>query len=113
MHLTVLSQAVQLYMVQNEHRTSRNLRDKLMANNVSQVISKMRKVAVWAQNEHVSCLKNYNREDRGHHLRASLGNRYYPLAFTFFKGVFRSNFKSRTQSSEYQGTFQLIIPPFV
>ncbi len=100
-HVIVLSQTVQLYMVQNEARKRRNMRDRFMAENVSRIASRGHKVAVWAHNTHVSCFKSNSHEDMGWHLRKSFGKRYYALAFTFFKGAFRSNFKSRTESSEY------------
>lgn len=100
-HLTVLEPALQLHMVSNEHLTYSNLRDKFMAENVLHLIDQGRKPAVWAHNGHVSCLKNHRRQTMGHHLRETLGSRYYPIAFSFFKGEFRSNFKSRKRSSEY------------
>lgn len=105
-HVIMLSQSVQLYMVQNDWRR-RSLRDRFMAENVSRIADRGNKVVVWAHNGHVSCLKSKHREDMGSHLRKSFGRRYYAVAFTFFKGAFRSNFKSRTNSSEYC----VVMPP--
>lgn len=97
----VLSQAVQLYMVQHEAKKYRKLRDRFMAENIARIASRGKKVVVWAHNGHVACSNSNSRVDMGWHLRNIFGKRYYAVAFTFFKGAFRSNFKSRTESSEY------------
>lgn len=107
-NLNAMISTIEYFTQSGDRLTRRNLRELLMFNNVRLLLERGQRVAIWAHNAHVSCDESPYRMTMGSHLRRAIGERYYALGITFYKGSFRSNFRSRTKSSE---TCIATVPP--